>query len=242
MKLHKKLLLVVINALLLIACSNEPPELTIYDNDLTTDENKIAMIEGESTPNSIIHLSYDKVGFGSSNDIVEMQTTANEDGYFNFEVDWQTTYYLRSELKGKTSEEKEVKVVHRKEEKLKPKSEPSSKSKLTKKPSTKREKVNKEEKVPREFENALQSANDYLNYTSFSKESLYDQLIYEGYPEEATQYAVDNVITDWNENALQAAKDYLDYSSFSDQGLYDQLIYEGYTTDQAQYAIDNLDE
>src|SRR5699024_10517240 len=95
--------------------------------------------------------------------------------------------------------------------------------------------------VSREFKNALESANSYLEYTSFSKEGLYDQLLYEGFPEDAAQYAVDSVNTDWNENALQTANDYLDYSSFSDSGLYDQLIYEGYTPEQAQYAIDNLD-
>lgn len=94
--------------------------------------------------------------------------------------------------------------------------------------------------VSREFRNALGSAKDYLNYTSFSKQGLHDQLLYEGFPEDAAQYAVDNVVTDWNKNALQTAIDYLDYSSFSDQGLYDQLIYEGYTAEQAQYAIDNL--
>jgi hypothetical protein len=94
--------------------------------------------------------------------------------------------------------------------------------------------------VSREFRNALGSANDYLNYTSFSKSGLYDQLVYEGFPEDAVQYAVDNVVTDWNANALQTAMDYLDYSSFSDQGLYDQLIYEGYSAEQAQYAINNL--
>lgn len=94
--------------------------------------------------------------------------------------------------------------------------------------------------VPREHENALNNAYDYLDYTSFSKSGLYEQLIYEGYPEEAAQYAIDNVNADWNENALQNAIDYLDYTSFSDQGLYDQLIYEGYTSEQAQYAIDNL--
>lgn len=97
-----------------------------------------------------------------------------------------------------------------------------------------------ETELPREYENALNNAYSYLDYTSFSKPGLYDQLIYEGYPEDAAQYAVDNVNTDWKENALQTAINYLEYTSFSDQGLYDQLIYEGYTSEQAQYAIDNL--
>lgn len=92
----------------------------------------------------------------------------------------------------------------------------------------------------REQKNALQTAKDYLNYTSFSKSGLYDQLIYEQYPADAAQFAIDNIEVDWNAQALQTAKDYLDYSSFSDQGLYDQLIYEGFEPGQAQYAIDNL--
>ena len=97
-----------------------------------------------------------------------------------------------------------------------------------------------EPEVSREFKNAVGSAEDYLNYTNFSKQGLYDQLLYEGFPEDAAQYAIDSVVTDWNQNALQASIDYLAYSSFSYPGLYDQLIYEGYTAEQAQYAVDNV--
>lgn len=95
--------------------------------------------------------------------------------------------------------------------------------------------------VSRESNNALKSAEQYLRFMSFSKQGLYDQLLYEKYPEDAAQYAVDNVVTDWNENALNSANQYLDFMAFSTSGLYDQLIYEGYTDEQAQYAIDNLD-
>lgn len=94
--------------------------------------------------------------------------------------------------------------------------------------------------ISREYENALNNAYDYLNYTSFSKQGLYDQLIFEGYPENAAQYAVDNVNTDWKENALEAAKGYLDYTSFSKLGLYEQLIFEGHPESDAQYAVDNV--
>lgn len=103
------------------------------------------------------------------------------------------------------------------------------------------ETVNNTDEVSREAKNALGTAESYLNYSSFSKQGLYDQLLYEQYPEDAAQYAVDNIQTDWNENALGTAKSYLEYSSFSDAGLFDQLIYEGFTDEQAQYAIDNLD-
>src|SRR5699024_6102259 len=97
-----------------------------------------------------------------------------------------------------------------------------------------------ETEVSREFKNALGTAKNYLSFTSFSKEGLKDQLLFEGYPDDAAQYVIDTVETDWNENALKNAIDYLDFMSFSNQGLYDQLIFEGYTAEQAQYAIDNL--
>lgn len=43
-------------------------------------------------------------------------------------------------------------------------------------------------------QNALQTAVDYLDYSSFSYPGLYDQLVYEGYTAEQAQYAVDNHI------------------------------------------------
>lgn len=96
------------------------------------------------------------------------------------------------------------------------------------------------EAIPREYQNALDSAYSYLEYSSFSKEGLYAQLLHEKYSEEAARYAVENVVTDWNENAVKTAESYLDYSSFSKEGLYDQLIFEKYTPEQAQYAVDKV--
>lgn len=114
---------------------------------------------------------------------------------------------------------------------------PSS-SKENSQPSTSKEAG----KVSREFQNALSSANNYLDYSSFSKEGLKEQLIFEQFPEDAAQYAIDNVKVDWNEQALKTAKSYLDYSSFSNADLQDQLVYDKFTPEQAQYAINNLPE
>ncbi len=93
---------------------------------------------------------------------------------------------------------------------------------------------------------ALRKAQDYLDYTAFSKQGLYDQLIseYGGQfkPDEA-QYAVDNIGANWKQQALRKAQDYLDYTAFSKQGLYDQLISESgsqFKPDEAQYAVDNI--
>lgn len=94
--------------------------------------------------------------------------------------------------------------------------------------------------APREHSAALQSARDYLDYTSFSRQGLYDQLIFEQYPPEAAQYAVDNVQADWNDNALRSARDYLAFMDMSDGELHDQLIFEGYTAEEASYAVANL--
>ena len=91
--------------------------------------------------------------------------------------------------------------------------------------------------VPREFQNAVRSANQYLNYTSFSRQGLIDQLLFENYSHEAAQFAVDTVDADWNEQAAKKAQEYLDFSSFSQQGLVDQLIFEGFTPEQAEFGV-----
>src|SRR5699024_10573122 len=103
------------------------------------------------------------------------------------------------------------------------------------------------EEVPREYTNALNSAEDYINFTPFSEQGLYEQLTSEhgsGFLPEEAQYAIDNIEVDYNEQALIAAKDYLEFMPMSDQELFEQLTStygSGYTDEQAQYAIDNLD-
>ena len=87
-------------------------------------------------------------------------------------------------------------------------------------------------------------------YTSkampFSKAGLLDQLTSEyggQYPEDAAQYAVDNVVVDWNEEALEAALAYREMMGMSNAGLHDQLTSEygdQFTDEEADYAIANL--
>lgn len=97
-----------------------------------------------------------------------------------------------------------------------------------------------------EYEQALKAAEDYLDYTSFSKQGLYEQLTSEygsGFSSDAAQYAVDNVNADWYAEAVETAEAYLDYTSFSKQGLYEQLTSEygsGFTDEEAQYAVDTV--
>ncbi len=85
-------------------------------------------------------------------------------------------------------------------------------------------------------ENAVRSANGYLDYSAFSRSGLIDQLKFEGYSVKDATFAVDHVNPDWNKQAALAAKNYLDMSGFSRQGLIEQLQFEGYTPAQAAYG------
>ena len=104
-----------------------------------------------------------------------------------------------------------------------------------------------EESVPTEYKNALKKAKQYSSIMHMSKQGIYDQLTSEygeGFPEDAAQYAIDNVDADWEANALEKAKTYSDTMHMSKRGIYDQLISEygeKFTEDEAQYAIDNIE-
>lgn len=84
--------------------------------------------------------------------------------------------------------------------------------------------------------NAVRTANDYLDYTAFSREGLIKQLEYDDFSTADATFAVDHITVDWNVQAAKAAKAYLDYSGFSRGGLIDQLEYDGFTSAQAAYG------
>jgi SOS response regulatory protein OraA/RecX len=85
--------------------------------------------------------------------------------------------------------------------------------------------------------NALGSARDYLNYTSFARSELIGQLEYEGYSTSDATWAVDSLNVDWNEQAAKKAMDYLDYTSFSRSGLIGQLEFDGFSPAEAEYGV-----
>ncbi len=94
-------------------------------------------------------------------------------------------------------------------------------------------------KIPTMSEaNALKRAKSYLSHSSFSYESLIDQLEFEQFSYEDAVYAVDNCGADWFEQAAKKAKSYMKHSSFSRGRLIDQLEFEGFTPDQAEYGAD----
>lgn len=89
-------------------------------------------------------------------------------------------------------------------------------------------------------ENALGSAESYLNFSAFSRSGLIAQLEFEEYSTADATFAVDTVAVDWMEQAEKKAQSYLDYSSFSRSGLIDQLEFEGFTPDEAEHGVNSV--
>lgn len=86
-------------------------------------------------------------------------------------------------------------------------------------------------------QNAQQAAENYLDYTAFSKPGLIKQLVFEKYSKADATWAVDQISVNWNNQAAKAAENYLDFTSFSRSGLIKQLVFEGYTPAQAEYGV-----
>lgn len=99
-----------------------------------------------------------------------------------------------------------------------------------------------------EQKNALKKAESYSSMMHMSKAKIYEQLTSEygeGFTAEAAQYAIDNIVADWNANALAKAKSYQTTMNMSKQKIYQQLTSEygeAFTASEAQYAIDNLED
>lgn len=91
-------------------------------------------------------------------------------------------------------------------------------------------------------QNAIESAESYLENAAFSESGLVEQLSSkygEGFPKADAVFAVNHIDVNWNEQAAKSAKSYLDISSFSCSGLIDQLesqYGEGFTHSQAVYG------
>ncbi len=95
-------------------------------------------------------------------------------------------------------------------------------------------------------QNALRSAEQYLETSAFSEAGLIEQLSSEAgskYPHADAVFAVEHLHVNWNEQAVKAAKEYLSTSSFSCQGLIEQLSSEAgskFTVAQAEYAANKV--
>ncbi|ASR02428.1 Ltp family lipoprotein [Gordonia rubripertincta] len=98
-------------------------------------------------------------------------------------------------------------------------------------------------KLVSEKSNAVAKAREYLEYTSFSKSGLVDQLEFEGFSYSDASAAVDQLEADgevnWFVQATDKARQYREYSPFSRQGLIEQLEFEGFTHEQAVHGADH---
>lgn len=105
-----------------------------------------------------------------------------------------------------------------------------------------------EQSVPTEYASALYKATTYADTMHMSKKGIYDQLVSEygeQFTPEAAQYAIDNVVSDWNANALAKAKTYQNDMHMSSAAIHDQLTSEygeQFTQAEADYAIAHLNE
>lgn len=153
-----------------------------------------------------------------------------------------------------TTQEEKVKEEPVKEDKEKPAEEPKEEAQ---EPVAQEEEAVEEEApeatipeeeaaVPFEYEQALKSAQNYVNTLHFSRQGLKQQLTSEygsGFSEEAAEYALEHVDVDYKEEAVEAAESYLDAMSFSRQELKQQLTSEygsGFTEEEAEYALDQV--
>lgn len=246
--------------------SSNKPTLVIPES-VVANSSKTAEITGKTTPNTKV-----KIGYGIIGDKVTSDKDGNFTLKYELdEVNDQDIVEITAKNGGgKTTKEITIKqnpeVIKKKEADAKAKAEAEAKEKATadskaKADAAAREKATADSKakedaarkaadeaaareaaIPREYKDALSKGEDYLSYTAFSKLGLKEQLLYEGYPDTAAQYAIDNIKTDWNIQALKKAQDYLSYDSFSDAGLREQLIYEQFTSTEADYAIANINK
>ena len=97
------------------------------------------------------------------------------------------------------------------------------------------------ESLPIEKRSAIEMAQSYLSTMPFSPSGLYDQLLYEGFSEEDSQFAIDHLIVDWDEMCYETAVSYItNVGGFSKQSLIHQLEFEGFTKKQAKKAVKRL--
>lgn len=85
-------------------------------------------------------------------------------------------------------------------------------------------------------QNAVRKAQSYLEFTSFSRSGLIDQLAFDGFSEDDAGIAIDSLNIDWKDQAVKKAKSYLEFSGFSHDGLVEQLKFDGFSAEDAEYG------
>jgi hypothetical protein len=78
-------------------------------------------------------------------------------------------------------------------------------------------------------ENAMRKALSYIDFSGFSRKGLIEQLEFEGFTKDESQFAVDNIAINWDEQCIRKAQQYLNSMAFSRTGLIEQLVFEGFS-------------
>lgn len=123
-----------------------------------------------------------------------------------------------------------------------------AKKEKTKEPQPAKEPTSKKPTMSTEQKNAIQAAEDYLDFMPFSKKGLVQQLSSDagdGYPKDVAEKAVEEIEpdVDWNEQAVKAAENYQDLMPMSRSEMINQLSSdagEGFTQEQAEHAADEV--
>ena len=84
---------------------------------------------------------------------------------------------------------------------------------------------------------AVEKAKSYIRY-NYSRQTIIDKLIKDGFSETTAIYAADNCEADWNLVAVSKAQSYLKYD-YSKNKIYAKLLSDQFTESQTQYAVDN---
>lgn len=87
-----------------------------------------------------------------------------------------------------------------------------------------------------ELENAVMTAESYLEIMSFSRQGLIDQLEFEGFSGATAEAAIPADV-DWMAEAVESAQTYQEIMPMSRQGLVDQLRFDGFTPAEAEHGV-----
>lgn len=90
-------------------------------------------------------------------------------------------------------------------------------------------------------EHAAETAERFLEFSSYSHVELLEALEEEGYSTDAAKAGIEEVSPDWNTQALNRAHTALAFWPHSEQGLKEMLEFVGYTDSQVDYAMERID-
>lgn len=90
-------------------------------------------------------------------------------------------------------------------------------------------------------DSALDAAEKYLTFMSFSRRELTEQLEYEGFSNADAKYAVENCSADWFDQATGKAELYMtEVGGFSYKTMVDQLKHDGFTSFEAEHGAKHV--